>query len=137
MSAARHEQSFRSQPVTLSLHGRAPTDFQILRSVRAIASIEGNQVKAYINDAAMCEGVCVGFSFAHVDRVKQGPYADGALVLTEQVVSVRKLGRFWVLFDGVDEYVIASFAKGHGRQTFRRWVSKTDVEHPNGRMFYS
>ncbi|MNY39184.1 hypothetical protein D3C86_1738590 [compost metagenome] len=61
----------------------------------------------------------VGVVFGHTKPGPFGRFSDGHFLRTSDIRFAKKEGRFWVLNTIHSRYVIASFARGGGRATFR------------------
>lgn len=111
--------------IEVEFHSKAVSDFQLSRLVRASLRKYSVPITAFISDAAIMNDRCVGISFDHSE--KENPYrTDGSILVTGEIQSGWKEGRFWVLNTEDGHYVIASFNRGFGRGTFRKHLQLSD-----------
>lgn len=108
--------------IEVELHGKDVSDFQLSRLVRASHRKYSVPITAFISGAFIAEDTCAGVSFDHAEKHEGYRKADGAILRTGKIHTVRKEGRFWLLEAQDGNYVIASFLRGVGRQSFLRFL---------------
>lgn len=88
------------------------------RLSRAMGTSFGRPVTAYLTDAYLVAGCCIGVVHRHVRADIWGRFQDGSRVRTSDVLKAHLRGEFWVLhtFSG-SLYVVVTFMEGGGRQS--------------------
>ena len=104
--------------IEVEFHGKDVSDFQLSRLVRASHRKYTVPVTAFISDAFIAEDKCAGVSFDHAEKHEGYRKADGAILRTGKIHTVRKEGRFWLLETQDGNYVIGSFMRDFGRRSF-------------------
>ena len=108
--------------VAVDLHVKRYSDFDLLRIARAVSHEYDGLITAYLVNVHIHACSAVGVVFGHICP---GPYqrlADGRLIRTSDIQSVRKEGRLWVLTTVNSKYVIATFRRGEGRRSLREFM---------------
>lgn len=78
----------------------------------------GRPVTAYLTDAFLVAGCCVGVIHHHVKADAYGRFQDGHLVRTSDVLEAQLHDGFWTLRTYTGSlYVVATFKKSAGRQS--------------------
>ncbi len=108
--------------IELEFHSKESSDFQLSRLVRASHRKYSVPVTAFISDAFIAEDTCAGVSFDHAEKHEGYRKADGAILRTGKIHTVRKEGRFWLLEAQDGNYVIGSFLRGVGRVSFLKFL---------------
>lgn len=108
--------------IEVELHGKDVSDFQLGRLVRASHRKYSVAITAFISDAFIAEDTCAGVSFDHVEKHEGYRKADGAILRTGKIHTVRKEGRFWLLETQDGNYVIGSFMQDVGRRSFLKFL---------------
>jgi len=82
---------------------------------RAMDMSFGREVTAYLTDAYLIAGCCIGVVHRHVRADLYGRFQDGHRVRTSDVLKAHEQGGFWALFTATGSlYVIVTF-KEDGR----------------------
>jgi hypothetical protein len=110
------------EEIAVEIHGKNVSDFQLKRLVRASHRKYSVPITAFISDAFIAEDTCAGVSFDHAEKHEGFRKADGAILRTGKIHTVRKEGRFWLLETRDGNYVIGSFLRDVGRQSFLRFL---------------
>ncbi|WP_404440013.1 hypothetical protein [Stutzerimonas chloritidismutans] len=85
---------------------------------RAMGTSFGREVTAYLTDAYLVAGCCVGVVLRHVRADVYGRFQDGHRVRTSDVLKAHEQGGFWALYTATGSlYVIVTFIEGSGRQS--------------------
>jgi hypothetical protein len=105
----------------LEFHGKRHSDFDLRRIIQAQEQGFTKPVTAYLSDVFFVSGRGYGVVFGHSLADKFGRFDDGRLLSTSLVVSVGREGRFWVLTTQDSRFVIATFKRGNGRKSFKRF----------------
>lgn len=88
------------------------------RLVRAMGTSFGRPVTAYLTDAYLVAGCCIGTMYRHVRADAYGRFQDGHRVRTSDVLEAHQRGEFWTLCTlSGSLYVIVTFKKEGGRQS--------------------
>ncbi|MBK5516701.1 hypothetical protein [Pseudomonas sp. TH10] len=111
------------EEIAVEIHGKDVSDFQLSRLVRASDRKYSVPITAFISDAFIAEDTCAGVSFEHAEKHEGYRKADGAILRTGKIHTVRKEGRFWLLETRGGNYVVASFMRGVGRVSFLKFLS--------------
>ena len=83
--------------------------------LRAMGMSFGREVTAYLTDAYLISGCCIGVVHRHVRADVYGRFQDGHRVRTSDVLKAHQQGGFWALFTATGSlYVIVTF-KEDGR----------------------
>lgn len=78
----------------------------------------GRPVTAYLTDAYLVAGCCVGVIHSHVKADSYGRFHDGHRVRTSDVLEAQLHDGFWTLRTYTGSfYVVATFKKSAGRQS--------------------
>jgi hypothetical protein len=109
--------------IEVEFHGKDVSDFQLSRLVLASRQKYTVPITAFISDAFIAEDTCVGVSFDYAEKHEGYRKADGAILRTGKIHTVRKEGRFWLLETQDSNYVICSFMREVGRGSFLRFLS--------------
>ena len=110
------------EEIVVEIHGKEVSDFQLCRLVRASDRKYSVPITAFISNAFIAEDTCVGVSFDHSEKHEGYRKADGAILRTGKIHTVRKEGRFWVLETQDGNYVIGTFMRGVGRGSFLKFL---------------
>jgi hypothetical protein len=110
------------EEIAVEIHGKDVSDFQLSRLVRASVRKYSVPITAFISDAFIDEDTCAGVSFDHAEKHEGYRKADGAILRTGKIHTVRKEGRFWLLETRDGNYVIGSFLRGVGRVSFLKFL---------------
>jgi hypothetical protein len=108
--------------IEVELHGKDVSEFQLVRLVRASHRKYSVPITAFISDAFIAEDTCVGVSFDHSEKHEAYRKADGAILRTGKIHTARKEGRFWLLETRDGNYIVGSFMRDVGRQSFLRFL---------------
>jgi hypothetical protein len=108
--------------IEVELYGKDVSEFQLVRLVRASHRKYSVPITAFISDAFIAEDTCVGVSFNHSEKHTAHRKADGAILRTGKIHTVRKEGRFWLLEAQDGNYVICSFMRAVGRGSFLKFL---------------
>jgi hypothetical protein len=111
------------EEIAVEIHGKDVSDFQLSRLVRASHRKYSVPITAFISDAFIADDTCAGVSFDHAEKDEGYRKADGAILRTGKIHTVRKEGRFWLLEAQDGNYVIGSFLRGVGRGSFLKFLS--------------
>lgn len=88
------------------------------RLVRAMGTSFDRPVTAYLTDAYLVAGCCIGTMYRHVRADANGRFQDGHRVRTSDVLEAHQQGEFWTLCTlSGSLYVIVTFKKEGGRQS--------------------
>jgi hypothetical protein len=108
--------------IEVEFYGKDVSDFQLGRLVRASSRKYTVPIRAFISDAVIAEDTCLGISFGHSARDDACRNADGTILRTEKIHCARKEGRFWLLETRDGNYIVGSFMRDVGRQSFLRFL---------------
>ena len=116
----------------LELHIKRHSDFDLLRILRAQQQGFFKPITAYLSSAFFAGGRCYGVLFGHARKDQFGRFDDGHLIYTSLIVSVAREGRFWVITTQNSRYVIATFLRDRGRQSFQdlRQIPGIEIQVP-------
>lgn len=95
--------------VAVDLHVKRYSDFDLLRIARAVNQDYEGLITAYLVNVHIHSCSAVGVVFGHLCPGPHQRLADGRLIRTSDIQSVKKEGRFWVLTTVNSKYVIATF----------------------------
>lgn len=85
---------------------------------RAMGTSFGRGVTAYLTDAYLVAGCCVGVVHRHVRADVFGRFQDGHRMRTSDVLEAHEQGGFWALYTATGSlYVIVTFIEGSGRRS--------------------
>lgn len=112
--------------IELEFHSKDVSEFQLRRLVRASLRKYTVPVTAFISDAMIADDTCLGVSFHHSERDDAYHRANGSILRTGKIQSVRKEGWFWLLETQDGDYVIASFRRDLGRASFLKLLQSAD-----------
>lgn len=105
--------------VTLvEFHSEVLSDFQMNRLVQASLEKFSVPITAFLSNAVIAEGTCLGICFDHLEQDYGYWTGDGALLQTSKVFRAWKEGRYWLVATREGHYVIASFQRSVGRAGF-------------------
>jgi hypothetical protein len=107
--------------IILELHSKRLSDFDLRRIAQAQNEEFDAPITAYLCGVAISNSAAVGVVFGHTRKGKYGQFDDGHVMRTSLIAAVRKEGRFWVVTTQNSRYVIATFQKGNGRNSLRRY----------------
>lgn len=108
--------------IGVEIHGKDVSDFRLSRLIRASQRKYSVPITAFLSDAFIAEDTCAGVSFDHIEKHEGYREADGAILRTGKIHTVRKEGRFWLLETRDGNYVIGSFLRGVGRGSFLNFL---------------
>jgi hypothetical protein len=108
--------------IELSFHVKRHTDFELLRIIKAQEQGFEKPVTAYLCGVAIIERTGIGVVFGHKREDQYGRFGDGHLIRTSAVLKVEREGRFWVMTTVKSRYVLATFQRGNGRASLRRFL---------------
>jgi len=117
--------------VEIEFHGKRLSDFDLLRIARASSQEYEDEVTAYLTSVHIHGSSAVGVVFGHTKKGSSGRYADGHLIKTSDILLAKKEGRFWVLTTINSTYVIATFRRDCGRNSFREFQRVIGNRYPN------
>lgn len=104
------------------------------RLVRAMGTSFGSPVTAYLTDANLVAGCCIGAVHRHVRADANGRFQDGHRVRTSDVLEAHQQGEFWTLCTlSGSLYVIVTFKKEGGAAVARcaaRTTQQGDAYNP-------
>ncbi len=110
--------------IEVEFHSKYLSDFQLSRLVQASLRKYTVAITAFISDAVIIDDRCLGVSFDHLPQDDAYRTANGGIICTEKIQRAWKEGRFWLLETREGNYLVGSFKRGGGRQSFRellRW----------------
>ena len=108
--------------VAVDLHVKRYSDFDLLRIARAVNQDYEGLITAYLVNVHIHSCSAVGVVFGHLCPGPHQRLADGRLIRTSVIQSVKKEGRFWVLTTVNSKYVIATFRRDVGRRSLREFM---------------
>ena len=108
--------------VAVDLHVKRYSDFDLLRIARAVNQDYEGLITAYLVNVHIHSCSAVGVVFGHLCPGPHQRLADGRLIRTSDIQSVKKEGRFWVLTTVNSKYVIATFRRDVGRRSLREFI---------------
>ena len=108
--------------VAVDLHVKRYSDFDLLRIARAVNQDYEGLITAYLVNVHIHSCSAVGVVFGHLCPGPHQRLADGRLIRTSDIQSVKKEGRFWVLTTVNSKYVIATFRRNVGRRSLREFM---------------
>ena len=108
--------------VAVDLHVKRYSDFDLLRIARAVNQDYEGLITAYLVNVPIHSCRAVGGGFGHLCPGPHQRLADGRLIRTSDIQSVKKEGRFWVLTTVNSKYVIATFRRDVGRRSLREFM---------------
>ena len=108
--------------VAVDLHVKRYSDFDLLRIARAVNQDYEGLITAYLVNVHIHSCSAVGAAFGHLCPGPHQRLADGRLIRTSDIQSVKKEGRFWVLTTVNSKYVIATFRRDVGRRSLREFM---------------
>ena len=111
--------------IILEFHSKRLSDFDLLRIAKARDSNFDAPITVYLCGVAIRNNAAVGVVFGHTQKGKYGQFDDGHVMRTSHITAVRKEGRFWVVTTQNSRYVIATFQKGNGRNSLRRYYMES------------
>lgn len=117
--------------VEIEFNGKRLSDFDLLRIARASGQGYEGDITAYLTSVQIHGSSAVGVVFGHTKKEPSGRYADGHLIKTSDILLARKEGRFWVITTINSKYVIATFRRDSGRQSFKEFQRLVGNRYPN------
>lgn len=108
--------------VAVDLHVKRYSDFDLLRIARAVNQDYEGLITAYLVNVHIHSCSAVGVVFGHLCPGPHQRLADGRLIRTSDIQSVKKEGRFWVLTTVNSKYVIATFRRDVGRRSLGEFM---------------
>lgn len=108
--------------VAVDLHVKRYSDFDLLRIAKAASQDYDGLVTAFLVNVHIHACSAVGVVFSHLCPGPYQRYADGRLIRTSDIQSVKKEGRFWVITTVNSTYVIATFRRDVGRRSLREFL---------------
>jgi len=108
--------------VAVDLHVKRYSDFDLLRIAKAATQNYDGLVTAFLVNVHIHACSAVGVVFSHICPGPYQRYADGRLIRTSDIQSVKKEGRFWVITTVNSKYVIATFRRDAGRRSLREFI---------------
>jgi hypothetical protein len=115
--------------LNVNFHGKRHTDFDLVRVLKAEAQGFGKPITAYLCGASIKARTGLGVVFGHNRKDQYGRFGDGHLIRTSDVIKAEREGRFWVLTTENSRYVIATFQRGNGRASLRKFLSLSRGQH--------
>ena len=115
--------------IDLNFHGKRHTEFDLTRIIKAQAQGFDRPVTAYLCGASIKARTGIGVVFGHNRKDQFGRFSDGHLILTSDVITAEREGRFWVLTTINSRYVIATFQRGNGRASLRQFLRLSSDRH--------
>lgn len=112
----------------MTFHSKRLSNFDLLRIHRAQAQGFDLPVTAYLNHVAIVGKCAIGVVFGHAQKGPLGQFDDGHYMRTSDIVHAHREGRYWVLTTLNSRYVIATFKRDTGRQTFREFQKVSSEE---------
>jgi len=103
-------------------HFKRLTDFHLRRIFQADKYKYEAPITAFLSDVVIVSNTALGIVFRHQNPGPYGRFDDGHLIRTSDIRLARKEGRFWVLTTLNSRYVVASFKKELGRQSFKAFL---------------
>jgi len=82
----------------------------------------GIPVTAYISNASVLAGKCVGTVHGHLDADESGRNADGTLFGTDLITNATQAEGYWIIAAGEPVYVLASFREPDGLASFENML---------------
>lgn len=113
----------------VDLHSKHHSDFDLSRIVQAQAQGFDEPVTAYLCGAFVAAKAGVGVVFDHPEQDLDCRFTDGLLIRTPDVLKAEKEGRFWVLTTVDSRYVLATFQRGNGRSSLRKFLRLSQTLH--------
>lgn len=110
----------------VEFHSEVLSDFQMNRLVQASLEKFDVPITAFLSDAAIAAGTCLGISFDHLEQDYGYWTGEGALLQTSKVLRAWKEGRYWLVGTREGSYVIASFKRSVGRAGFLTLLQSID-----------
>lgn len=110
--------------VAVDLHEMRYSDFDLLRIAKAASQDYDGLVTAFLVNVHIHACSAVGVVFSHLCPGPYQRYADGRLILTSDIQSVTKQGRFWIVNTVNSKYAIATFRRDVGRRSLREFLRR-------------
>ncbi|PIB42676.1 hypothetical protein AOA59_20020 [Pseudomonas sp. 2822-15] len=108
--------------VAVDLHVKRYSDFDLLRIAKAVSQNYDGLATAFLVSVHIHACSAVGVVFGHLCPGPHQRFADGRLIRTSDIQSVKKEGRFWVINTVNSKYVIATFRRDVGRRSLREFL---------------
>ncbi|AVH39737.1 hypothetical protein AL532_27260 [Pseudomonas monteilii] len=108
--------------VSVELHGKRHTDFDLQRLAKAYAQGFDEPVTAYLCGVSIMARAGLGIVFGHKRKDHYGRFGDGHLIRTSDVIKIEREGRFWVMTTVNSRYVVVTFQRGNGRASLREFL---------------
>lgn len=83
-------------------------------------------VTGFLTHAWIVSASCLGFVYGHARADEFGRFADGHLMRTSDVRSIRMEGPYWVLTTLNSRYVVVSFKRHDGRPSLQYFLSNLE-----------
>ncbi|QLG95473.1 hypothetical protein HZF02_27690 [Pseudomonas yamanorum] len=115
--------------IDVNLHGKRHTDFDLARILKAQAQGFDKPITAYLCGVSIKARAGLGVVFGHNRKDKYGRFGDGHLIRTSDVIKAEREGRFWVLTTVNSRYVVATFQRGNGRASIRKFLRVSTGQH--------
>ncbi|EPJ8755475.1 hypothetical protein SBH91_002581 [Pseudomonas putida] len=117
--------------VTVDYHVKRYSDFDLLRIARAVGQRYEDEITAFLVNVHIHRLSAVGVVFGHVRQGPHGRFADGHLIQTSDILTIKKEGKFWVITTVNSQYVIATFRRDGGRRSLRDFCRLVGNRFPN------
>ncbi|PZP22273.1 hypothetical protein [Pseudomonas kuykendallii] len=93
------------------------------RFLEAVAYPFDEPVTAYLTDAILVAGCCLGVTYRHKKADHFGRFADGHRIRTSDVKRAEQQGSFWVLYtESGSVYVVVTFHPDGGEQSLQTFL---------------
>ncbi|AGE27850.1 hypothetical protein H045_18940 [Pseudomonas poae RE*1-1-14] len=113
----------------VSFHGKRHTDFDLVRIIKAQKQGFDKPITAYLCGVSIKARAGLGVVFGHNRKDQYGRFGDGHLIRTSDVIKAEREGRFWVLTTVNSRYVVATFQRGNGRASIRKFLRVSTGQH--------
>ena len=117
--------------VTVDYHVKRYSDFDLLRIARAVGQRYEDEITGFLVNVHIHRLSAVGVVFGHVRQGPHGRFADGHLIQTSDILTIKKEGKFWVITTVNSQYVIATFRRDGGRRSLRDFCRLVGNRFPN------
>lgn len=115
--------------IDVDFHGKQHSDFDLQCIAGAISQGFAQPVTAYLTEAFINSGTCVGVVFEHQGHEVHGRVEDGRIIQTGVVVKAQKEGNYWVLSDEVgSRYVLATFRRDGGSESLLNYLQTAEPQ---------
>jgi hypothetical protein len=110
--------------INIEYHCKNPSDFQLMRIIRAMAYKYSPPVTAYLSDVFITTEGAAGIVFGHTDPGQFEQRADGHILQTSRIEHLKKVGRYWMITTAEGRFVLTSFKRGLGRASLRALIAE-------------